>query len=261
MPRLSHLSASHLTLYLACSLKFRFQYLDLLPRLTKSANQVFGLAMHAALQWLHREMKRGRKPPLDEVLRVYEADWLAQTLPGSEVVFKDNDTEETFLVKGKELLSQYYANHIPKGIKAAELQFHLPLINPLTGEVLEIPIKGYVDLVEEDGTVVEFKNSARTMPVNDLADNLQLTTYAWAYETLFGSPPKDVKLVNLVRTKEPKIQTHITGRDQSDYARLFNVSKEVVNGVESGVFIPNRSSWMCQDCEYRAECDAWDGND
>ena len=74
MATLSHLSASQLTLYLTCSLKFRFQYIDKLPRILKSANQVFGLAMHAALQWLHVELKNGRKPPLDEVLRVYEAD-------------------------------------------------------------------------------------------------------------------------------------------------------------------------------------------
>ena len=260
MPRLSHLSASHLTLYLTCSLKFRFQYLDLLPRIGKNANQVFGLAMHAALQWLHRELKRSRKPPLDEVLRVYEADWHAQTPEGAEIRFNDNDTPEVFLVKGKELLGQYYADYMPKGIKAAELAFQLPLINPETGEVLDVPVKGYIDLVEEDGTVVEFKNSAKTMPVNDLPDNLQLTTYSWAYETLFGTPPKDVKLVNLVRTKTPKIETHITGREPADYARLFNISKEVVNGVESGVFIPNRSCWMCKDCEYRAQCDRWGGN-
>src|SRR5262245_42081296 len=104
MPALSHLSASHLTLYLTCSLKFRFQYIDKLPRLFKSANQVFGLAMHAALQWLHVEMKSGRKPPLDEVLRVYEADWHAQTVEGSAVFFNDGDSRDMFLVKGKELL-------------------------------------------------------------------------------------------------------------------------------------------------------------
>lgn len=260
MPPLSHLSASHLTLYLTCSLKFRFQYIDKLPRLTKSANQVFGLAMHAALQWLHVELKKGRKAPLDEVLRVYEADWHAQTLPGSEVLYNDGDSPDVFLVKGKELLGRYYADYIPDGVQAAELRFQLPLINPETGEVLDVPILGFIDLIEADGTLVDFKNSARTMPIHDLPDNLQLTVYSWAYETLFGKPPKDVKLVNLVRTKSPKIETHITGREQGDYARLFAIGKEVLKAVEHEVFLPNRGCFMCKDCEYDQDCREWDGN-
>src|SRR5580765_1184277 len=145
MPRLSHLSASHLTLYIACSLKFRFQYIDLLPRFSKSANQVFGLAMHAALEWLHKGVQRGKKPPLDEILRVYEADWHAQMLGASEITYKDNDSPEVFLLKGKELLGQYYAECAPIRVKAAELPFQLPLINPATGEVLDVPVKGYID--------------------------------------------------------------------------------------------------------------------
>src|SRR6266704_2284935 len=152
MLTLSHLSASQLTLYLTCSLKFRFQYIAKLPRLTKSANQIFGLAMHAALQWLHVELKRGRKPPLDEVLRVYEGDWHAQTLPGSEITYNDGDTPEVFLLKGKELLSLYYVDYIPDGVQAAEMRFQLPLINPETGEVLAVPILGYIDRIEGDGT-------------------------------------------------------------------------------------------------------------
>ena len=260
MPRLEHLSASALTLFLTCSLKFRFQYIDKLPRLTKSANQVFGLAMHAALQWLHVELKKGRKPPLDEVLRVYEGDWHAQTLPGSEILYSESDTPENFLLKGKELLSQYYADYIPAGVQAAELRFQLPLINPDTGEVLAVPLLGYIDLIESDGTLVDFKNSARTMPTHDLPDNLQFTVYAWAYETLFGKPPKDIKLVNLVRTKTPKIETHLTGREKSDFVRLFAIGKEVLKAIENNVFLPNRSCFMCKDCEYDTDCREWDGN-
>lgn len=258
MPPLEALSASHLTLYLSCSLKFRFQYLDRIPRLWKSGNQVFGISMHAALEWLNKGIKNGRLPPLDEVLRVYEADFLAQTIEGADVRF--DDPADLLLLKGKELLSLYYAEHRPESVKDTELRFQLPLINPTTGEVLALPLRGYIDLVEGDGTVTEFKNSARTMPVNDLADNVQLTVYSWAYETLFGSPPKDVKLVNLVRTKIPKIQPHITGREQSDYERLFHIAQETLHAIEAKIFLPNRGCWMCSDCEYDTQCRAWQGN-
>ena len=74
------ISVSQINLYLTCSLKYRFQYIDRLPRLVQSASLVFGSAMHKALEWLHKERRNGRTPPLDEVLRVFEADWHAQLL-------------------------------------------------------------------------------------------------------------------------------------------------------------------------------------
>src|SRR5262249_59992535 len=138
----------------------------------------------------------------------------------------DGEGPDLFLIKGKELLSHYYVDYLPQGVHAAELRFQLPFINPDTGEVLPVPMLGFIDLIEADGTLVDFKNSARTMPSHDLPDNLQFTVYSWAYETLFGKPPKDIKLVNLVRTKTPKIETHTTGRERSDYIRLFAIGKE-----------------------------------
>ena len=40
------ISISQINLYLTCSLKYRFQYIDRLPRLVQSAAMVFGSAAH-----------------------------------------------------------------------------------------------------------------------------------------------------------------------------------------------------------------------
>src|SRR5437016_4025571 len=104
------LSASSIQLYLTCSLKWRFQYLDRLPRIYTSGNQAFGTSIHAALNWLHKERKQNRNPPLAEVLQIFEADWYAQTETegGQEIRFGDSADAATLLHKGKELLAQYY---------------------------------------------------------------------------------------------------------------------------------------------------------
>ena len=47
-------SVSQLTLYLTCSLKYRFQYIDRLPRLVRSAPLALGSSMHAALACLQQ---------------------------------------------------------------------------------------------------------------------------------------------------------------------------------------------------------------
>ena len=261
MPEPDALSASSIQLYLTCSLKWRFQYHDRLPRPTVSANQAFGTTLHAALNWLHKERKLGRHPSLAELIRVFEADWYAQTQTENRQPIIFDDTDPDFLaLKGKELLSQYHC--LPAvDVRDSEVRFTLPVINPATGEVLETPIRGAIDLVEDDGSIVEFKGPQKAPPVSDLPDNIQLTVYSYAYEQLFGRPPKEIRKVSLVRTKTPKIDTQITGRDARDYERLFHLGKEVLRGIRARVFLPNRGCWMCNGCEFDVDCREWSGNE
>ncbi len=253
------ISVSQINLYRTCSLKYRFQYIDQLPRLVRAAGLVFGSAVHKALEWLHKARKDGQQPPLEALLRVFEADWHAQCLDG-EILFADDTSADQLLVKGKELLSAYY--HAPtKPVHDAEVFFQVPLVNPATGEVLDVPLRGVIDLIETDDTLTEFKTSQKRWALTDLPDNIQLTAYSYAYELLFGRPPKELRLVNLVRTRNPVIEEHVTGRDDTDYERLFHLSKEVRKGIQTSVFFPNRGCWLCRDCEYDLDCREWTGND
>ncbi|MFQ5801406.1 MAG: PD-(D/E)XK nuclease family protein [Candidatus Methylomirabilales bacterium] len=253
------LSASQLTLYLTCSLKYRFVYFDKLPELHRVAAVALGRAMHAALEWINKARKAGRNPPLSNLLKLFEADWNAQCV-GLEIRFNNDEPAEKLLLKGKELLSQYY--HLPQQpVKDAELYFQVPLVSKSTGEVLDVPLRGVIDLVEANDTLVEFKVPQKTPSLADLPDHLQLSVYSYAYEMLFGRAPKELRLVNLVRTKNPKIETQITGRDEADYERLFNIAKEVLKGIRAGVFIPNRGCWLCKDCPFDQDCREWSGNE
>jgi len=253
------ISVSQINLYLTCSLKYRFQYIDRLPRLVQSSGLVFGRAMHKALEWLHKERRNGRNPPLDEVLRVFEADWHAQ-LHDAEVVFPDEDSKEKLVHKGKELLSQYY--HLPaKPVRDAEVYFQLPLVNPATGEALDIPLRGVIDLVNADDTIDEFKTAAKRFSLDALPDNIQLTAYSYAFELLYGRPARDLRLITFLRTKNPDIDVQVTGREKADDERRFNLGKEVLKAVRAGVFIPSRGCWLCKDCEYDPDCREWAGNE
>jgi putative RecB family exonuclease len=255
------ISASSIQLYLTCSLKYRFQYVDRLPRLAVSGNQAFGTSIHAALNWLHKERKAGRNPSLAEVLQVFAADWYAQTATEGREKIRFDDSSDGALLghKGKELLTQYY--HLPaRPVRDSELRFTLPLVSPVSGEVLDVSLRGVIDLVEEDDVIVEFKAPQKAPPLTELPDNVQVTTYAYAYDKLFGRPPREIRKVSLVRTKNPRIDTQITGRDQHDFERLFHLGRELIKAAQAGVFIPSRGCWLCNDCEYREDCDEWTGN-
>lgn len=243
---IDHLSASQISLYLNCPLKYRFQYIDQLPKPFKPSGLAFGSVIHSALEWFHKE----------KLLKVFEVDWFSQGVE-TDIRYKNGETDSGLRMTGRELLTQYFHWDQGKPVRA-EVPFSLPLVEPVTGEVLDLRLEGIIDLIETDHVVVEFKTSARTMSSQELEDNLQLTCYAYAYEMLFQSRPQTLKVVNLVKAKAPKIALLETKRGLNDYQRFFHLAREVQRGVESGIFFP-RASFMCKDCEYAGPCQEWPG--
>ena len=59
------LSVSQVNAYLGCSLKYRFQYVDKIPRPWRVAAMAFGSSVHAAVEWFHKERLVGRSPELE----------------------------------------------------------------------------------------------------------------------------------------------------------------------------------------------------
>ena len=107
-------------------------------------------------------------------------------------------------VLAKELLGLYFQNPI-KDVMGSEIPFVLPLSNPSNGDKLGIDFKGFIDLVEKDDIIAEFKTSKQAMNQRDVDNHLQLTIYSFVYELIYQRPPKLLKIVNFVKTKQPKI--------------------------------------------------------
>ena len=59
----------------------------------------------------------------------------------------------------------------------------MPFFNFLdAGERLDVNIEGYIDLIEKDDAITEFKTSNQAMNQNDVDDHIQLTAYSYAYQ-------------------------------------------------------------------------------
>jgi len=233
-----------------CSLKYRFQYIDELPKTFKSSGLAFGSVMHSSLEWFHKEMMKGKEIPIEALYKIFEVDWYAQKAD-VEIRFKDSEDDMRLMVLGKEFLTLYYNAPLRK-IKGAEISFHnLPLSS--NGDKLDVPLEGFIDLVEEDDTIVEFKTSARKIDAQTLKDQLQLTAYSYAYEMLFRKRPKSLKIINFVKSRTPKMHVLETTRTQADYEKLFSMARDVLKGIRAEIFFP-RQSFMCKDCEYGGPC-------
>ena len=254
---MDHLSCSQMNLYMQCSLKYKFLYVDELPKPFKPSGLAFGSAFHSTLAWFHKQRMNGNEISLEKLFKIFDADWYAQKT-GDKIRYKGDESESKFKVLAKELLS-LYLNHNNVKPMEAEMPFVVPLVNPSNGEKLNVNFEGFIDLIERNGTIAEFKTSSQTMNQNEVDNHLQLTAYSYAYEMLYQRPPKRLKLVDFVKTKKPRVVVLETSCENLDYRRFFNLAKEILRGIQSGVFFP-RQSFICKDCEYAKPCTAWKGD-
>lgn len=254
MPVATHLSASQINLYLQCSLKYRFSYIDGIEPPFKPAGLAFGGTIHSALEWLHRQRKEGHEFSLEGLLRVFNADWYAQNL--SAVKFHSSDTRESLAQLGAKLLALYLQHLPPAKPVQVEYPFEVPLVHPQTHEVLDLELRGVIDLIEDSGVIVDHKTSGRSLDETTVNGSLQFTAYSYAFRYLFGRAELGIRVDNLVKTKQPRMEQIRTSRTERDHIRLFRVAEQVLRGLDASVFFPN-PGWMCSDCEHVVHCNNW----
>ena len=101
---MDHLSKSQISLYMECSLKYRFQYVDELPRPFKSSGLAFGSCIHSTIEWLHKQKMRGNSISLERLYKILKADW-PSLKADTTIFYKDGETEDLLLLKAKEILN------------------------------------------------------------------------------------------------------------------------------------------------------------
>jgi putative RecB family exonuclease len=248
-------SLSQVNTYLGCPLKYRFQYVDQIPRPWRAAAMAFGSSVHAAVEWFHRERLAGRNPGLATTLKVFDADWYAQNV--EPLVFSERESKDALAEKGRVML-QLYAESV-NGVMpvAVEQPFDLDLADPETGELLEVRLRGIIDLVEEGETLVDLKTAGRTLEQGGLERHLQLSTYALAFFLLNGSIPR-LRLDMLLKTAKPRLERHETTRTLQDLGWTARLIAATEAAIVTEHFYPN-PSWRCSECEYFAHCQRWRG--
>ena len=253
---MEYLSNSQINLYSQCSLKYKFQYVDLLPKPFKPSGLAFGSAIHSTLSWLHREaMTNGVS--IEKLYKIFDADWYSQKSE-TEIRYKNGEEGMRLEVMAKEMLAQYC--QLPPGrAKGIDVPFSVPLIDPRNGKSPAIDLEGVIDLIEEGDIITEFKTSAQMMDSKDADESLQLTIYSYAYERLYQRPPRLLKVIDFVKSKKPKLIVLETKRDTASYKRLYGVAAQVQKGVNLKIFFPRTGFW-CKDCEYAEKCQVWHGN-
>jgi len=167
------LSATKITTYMDCPLKFKFRYIDHIEPDTVAPALAFGSSFHSAVKCFHTQLMAGAAPDVDAIRDMFVEYWrAAQTVP----IAWNGDTPETLEQTGLTMLDCYIAGFADtKSPIAVETSFTTPVINLLTGETLEdVTITGIIDRITADGTPVELKTASRAWTQFNADSSLQI---------------------------------------------------------------------------------------
>lgn len=240
-------SASQLITYASCPRKFYYRYIAGLEPEHKSLSMIFGSAVHGAIGFFFEEKLAGRTPSISAAEQVFAADLAAQA---SEV---DASIDELVAAEeeGRVLVALYLREHGELPVAHVERPFEVALVDPRTGELLPRAIKGYFDLVLDDGCIIELKTATRRWSAGEVQRHLQLGAYAHvAAQSRQGTVRLQVHvLVRRKRTPGVEVQEY------APRAWWLPAAIEIERAIQAGVFPPSPGP-MCGGCEYAQACEA-----
>lgn len=252
-----HLSASSIAEYMECSLSYRFSRIDKLKPEFQPDNMEFGKCIHEALADFHQERMMGTILTGDELQERFIYHWTTRASGNEEIKYRPENSFNSLMEMGKALLETYHENFNDDNmtILAIEEPFQF------TNDNLPIPIVGVMDLIEEDEQdniiITDFKTAARSYTETNVSKNPQLTLYHLASRNNYNDRNIIMKLDCLIKTRTPQFKRYYTARDRLDETKAVKKIMEVWKGISKGVFIPNDTSWKCNECFYKGACNNW----
>ncbi|MCW2979595.1 MAG: UvrD/REP helicase [Solirubrobacterales bacterium] len=233
------LSASDLTLYLTCPLKYKFARVFGIPQ-EPTINQRFGILMHNVLERFHKEPPE----PGDELRtlnRLFEGGWRRGGFGGS-------DDEMQYRDRGREALRLYWERERVSESEPVWLERKFDF------KVADHHVRGRVDRVDRlpggEYELIDYKTGERKTE-EDLDSDLQLALYrlaareAWDIEAAFASYDYVLDADKVPAPMRP-----------DDAERVERTVVTVGEGVLSQDFEPRPSPSVCSWCDYRLICPA-----
>jgi hypothetical protein len=246
-------SASRLTCWLQCRLKFFFRYVQQISKPKTPALHV-GSVVHLVLQAWNMARWRKQAFELERFKEVFEAGWKDQP-PGINWEGEEAGEKNTAWV----VLEMYFsstpikANEMPEAVE-------VPMETDLCKHGLPTLI-GVLDLVRAGGRIVDFKSTGKTPDPEDAAhqNETQMSCYSVLYREATGHKESGRELHHLIKTKTPKlVVTELGQMTDTQQVRLFRMMESYVHGLAKKDFVPSLG-FQCAGCEFFDHCRSWDG--
>lgn len=237
------LSYSKLNTYRQCPLRYRFTYLDRLPRRPRRLFRAARRIHFALMRWL--TYAGAGTPRWDEVLTAYDSAWGALQDPSMR---DDRDYQE-----GLGILRRYHEANLERPVRPVFLEhkFEAPFGPHLLTGALD-----RVDAVENGYEVLDYKLDRELRSQQTVDEDLQLGLYQIGMEEAHGIRPDTLTLYFLRHNL------------QRSTVRTQEQSRELAKWVvATGNDISSERRWEpclgehCAGCDFRAVCPAHTGRE
>jgi len=257
MPTWSH---SRIEMFRQCPRKYFYRHIARvkLPEEPESIEQFVGSRAHDALEWLYREVERGRLPSADALVakfrHVWDEAWHdAITSPG------DDRPPEAQRDEAERWLRDHHARHAPFA-SARTLGLERRITFPLD-EAGRVRMLGFIDrlAVAPDGTwqIHDYKTNRKLPTQEDKDRDPQLAYYEIGVRRTW---PGQVERVELV-WHFLKFGVSITSRrTEAQLAEARGAALATIADAEgrerTEAAFPTRESRLCAWCEFQPICPA-----
>lgn len=232
------LSYSKLNTFRQCPLKYRFTYLDRLPRRPRRLFKAGRRLHHALMRWL--TYSKAGTPQWDQVEAAYLAAWGS---PDDPELLQSRDYQE-----GLDILREYHDANLERPCQPVFLEHKFSV--PLGPHVLV----GAVDRVDATDTgyeVIDYKLDRDLRTQGEVDNDLQLGLYHMAIEEAHGVRPEALSLYFLRHNVQ---RTTVRTAEQSRELKRWVVS--------TGNDIVGERRWepcpgdYCGGCDFKNSCPA-----
>ncbi len=237
------LSATDLSLYLTCPLKYKFARVFGIPQ-EPTINQRFGILIHQVLDRFHREADQHADDPeggLSRLIGLFESGWRRGG-------FGTTDDELQYRDRARQAMRLYWE------VEQASEGEPVWLERQFDFQIGPHHLRGRVDRVDRmpggDYELIDYKTGERKSEA-DLQEDLQLALYrlaareAWDIEAASGSYYYVLDADKVAVEASP-----------DDAERVERTVLQVGEGVMSQDFEPRPSPAVCSWCDYRLICPA-----
>ncbi|MGC4941470.1 RecB family exonuclease [Kribbella sp. DT2] len=252
------LSPSRAADFMSCPLKYRFRVVDRLPEKPSSA-AVRGTVVHAVLERLY-DLPRGQRT-LEQAAGMLEPEWqrILEAEPEVAELFADDAEGEDlakWLSEAHKLLGKYFTLEDPNLLEPAERELYVE-----TELESGLTLRGYVDRLDVAPTgeirVVDYKTGRSPSEFFEAKALFQMKFYALVLWRLRGVVPAMLQLVYL---GNGEIVRYVP--DEADLQacerKITALWTAITRALESGDWRPSPGP-LCDWCDYKPLCPAWDG--
>jgi hypothetical protein len=217
-----------------------------------------GTGVHKAAEVNHRaKIKTGQDEPLS-VVQDAARDGYITAVKDKRAYFPPEDRPsaraqaEAGVDEVVSLAALYHAQIAPE-ISPALIEKRVELWVP----GLDLPISGTIDLLDEAGTLIDFKTASKAWPADRAHYSPQATIYHKLVEADTGQPPEEIRFEIMIKGAKPRRQTLSTDRTEDDFTALVGRLAIIHRMIQAGIFPPAQSGhWVCSPkyCGYFWSC-------